>query len=211
MPYPNYERPAVSNPCSKSIGLFARLRAHLVGLCFLLLPGLTLAAPFAYIPNADAISNNVSVIDTATNTVTATVAVGANPVGVAVNPAGTRVYVANAGSNNVSVIDTATNTVTATVAVGTSPFGVAVNPAGTRVYVANSGSDNVSVIDTATNTVTATVTVGTRPFALGHFIGPAVATPTTPATIPTMTEWGMILLSSLLALGTILILRRQHQ
>ena len=35
------------------------------------------AAPFAYITNSS--SNNVSVIDTATNTVVATVAVGTNP------------------------------------------------------------------------------------------------------------------------------------
>jgi type VI secretion system secreted protein VgrG len=41
--------------------------------------------------------------------------------GVAVNPAGTRAYVANFGSNNVSVIDTATNTVTGTVAAGGGP------------------------------------------------------------------------------------------
>ncbi len=79
----------------------------------LLLPGIVFAAPFAYIPNSS--SNNVSVIDTATNTVTATVTVGAFPVGVAVNPAGPRVYVANGDSANVSVIDTETNTVTATV------------------------------------------------------------------------------------------------
>ena len=40
--------------------------------------------PFAYITNYE--SNNVSVIDTATNTVTATVNVGKRPLGVAVNP-----------------------------------------------------------------------------------------------------------------------------
>ncbi len=61
-----------------------------------------------------------------TNTVVATVAVGTNPQGVAVNPAGTRAYVANFDSNSVSVIDTATNTVVATVAVGIGPIGVAV-------------------------------------------------------------------------------------
>ena len=44
----------------------------------------------------------VSVIDIASNTVVATVPVGNGPTGVAVNPAGTRAYVANAGSNNVS-------------------------------------------------------------------------------------------------------------
>jgi len=103
-----------------------------------------------------------SVLDTVTNTVIATVAVGSNPGFVAVNPAGTRVYVTNSSDSTVSVLDTATNTVTATVPVGSDPVGVAVNPAGTRVYVANRGSYSVFVLDTATNTVTATVSGGKR-------------------------------------------------
>jgi YVTN family beta-propeller protein len=56
--------------------------------------------------------------DNATNTVVATAAVGLMPVGVACNPAGTRVYVANRDSNTISVIDTPTNTIIATVAAG---------------------------------------------------------------------------------------------
>ena len=60
-------------------------------------------------------------IDTATNTVTATVPVGDNPRGVAINPAGTRVYIPNLKDNNVSVINTSTNTVITTVAVGVWP------------------------------------------------------------------------------------------
>jgi len=63
--------------------------------------------PFAYITNNG--SNNVSVIDTASNTVITTVAVGILPTGVAVNPAGTRVYVTNYSANTVSVLDTAHN------------------------------------------------------------------------------------------------------
>ena len=66
---------------------------------------------------------HVSVIDTATNTVIATIPVGVAPFGVAVTPDGTRAYVANVGSDTVSVIDTATNTVTATIPVGDSPYG----------------------------------------------------------------------------------------
>ena len=42
------------------------------------------AAPFAYITNG--VSETVSVIDTATDTVVATVRVGSGPIGVAVNP-----------------------------------------------------------------------------------------------------------------------------
>ena len=137
-------------------------RPYLAGL--LLVPGLALAAPFAYIPNGG--SNNVSVIDTASNSVVTTTAVGSGPVGAEVNASGTRVYVSNSLSNNVSVIDAATNAVIATVPVGASPFGVAVNPVGSRVYVANYASNNISVIDTTTNSVVATVPVGMAPGAV---------------------------------------------
>src|SRR3979411_1346148 len=113
------------------------------------------ATPFAYITNNG--SNNVSVIDTASNTVTATVAVGPNPTGVAVHPAGPRAYVANQSTHTVSVINPASNTVPATVAVGIFPTGVAVNPAGTRVYVTNQAGNTVSVLDTPSTTVIATV------------------------------------------------------
>src|SRR5207245_5292107 len=71
------------------------------------------------------------VIDTATNTVVATVPVSGY--GIAVNPASTRVYLAGGiFSNNVSVIDTATDTVVATVGVGINPiaFGQFIGPAG---------------------------------------------------------------------------------
>jgi YVTN family beta-propeller protein len=125
----------------------------------------------------------VSVIDTATDTVTDTIEVGVYPYGVTVNPAGTSVYVTNNGDDTVSVIDTATKTVTATVNVGLHPLGVAVNPSGTKAYVANNYNDqfgnpnslnpfNVSVIDTATNKVTTRLNVGIGPAAFGQFIGP---------------------------------------
>ena len=72
--------------------------------------------------NNDKYFSTVSVIDTATNTVTARVPVGTNPRGIAVTPDGTKVYVAINLYNTVSVIDTATNTVTATMLVGNSPY-----------------------------------------------------------------------------------------
>src|SRR6266404_2960716 len=76
-----------------------------------------IGAPLGFAQNAY-ITNNasatVSVIDTATNTVTATIHVGSNPLGVAVSPDGSKVYVTNNNDGSVSVIDTATNAVTAT-------------------------------------------------------------------------------------------------
>lgn len=109
-------------------------------------------AQFAYITNN--LSDNVSVIDTATNHVITTIAVGSVPDGVAVSPNGSKVYVANILSDSVSVIDTATNTVTATIPVGERPMGVAVSPDSGKVYVANYADETVAVISTATNTVT---------------------------------------------------------
>src|SRR5438094_444601 len=124
-------------------------------------PATLAPAVVAYIPNSG--SNNVSVIDTSSNTVIDTVAVGNSPHSVALKADGTRAYVANESSNNVSVIDTSINSVIATVAVNESPSGVVLNPDGTRAYVANNVSNNVSVIDTSTNTVIATAAVGTTP------------------------------------------------
>ena len=119
------------------------------------------AAPFAYI--SDPQTATVTVIDTSTNTVVTTIPVGGYPVGVAVHPNGTRVYVANANSNAISVIDTSANAVITTVSAGQGPSGVAVHPAGTRVYVTNQSSSNVSDIDTSTKSVIATVAVGFAP------------------------------------------------
>jgi YVTN family beta-propeller protein len=124
-----------------------------------------------YVPNAGSgamAGNTVSVIDTATNTVIATVLVGFGPSGVAITPDGGHVYVANGAADSVSVIDTVTNTVTATVPVGREPSGVAITADGRDAYVPNAGSGaiagtTVSVIDTTTNRVTATIPVGFGP------------------------------------------------
>ncbi|MFD7498551.1 YncE family protein [Streptomyces sp. NPDC059832] len=141
-----------------------------------MLAGLTLPAiapplawaspgPNAYVANG--VSNNVSAIDTATNTVVGNpIPVGNNPLDVAITPNGQRAYVTNVGSNNVSVIDTTTNTVVGNpIPVGSLPTGVAITPNGQRAYVTNGVSNNVSVIDTTTNTVVGNpIPVGNSPF-----------------------------------------------
>jgi YVTN family beta-propeller protein len=114
-----------------------------------------------YVANSS--SNNVTVIDGATNATT-TVSVGAYPSAVAVNPVTNRIYVANQFSDNVTVIDGATNATT-TVSAGSGPGAVAVNPVTNKIYVANIHSNNVTVIDGATN-ATATVSAGTWPTAV---------------------------------------------
>ncbi|MES2375311.1 MAG: MBG domain-containing protein [Bacteroidota bacterium] len=111
-------------------------------------------------------SNSVSVVDVASNSVTATIPIGAgfNPYGIAITPKDDFVYVTNFGNNSVTVFQPSNNNgVVAVIPVGTQPTGIAVSPDGTNVYVSNKGDNTVSVISTATNTVTNTITVGSKP------------------------------------------------
>ena len=124
----------------------------------------------AYITNQG--SNTMSVINTETNTVTATVPVGAGPYGVAVTPDDSKVYITNNGSNSVSVIETATNAVVATILVENGPIGVAVTPDGGKAYIANTSSESVTIIDTASNTVTGRIFVGDFHLATGVAVTP---------------------------------------
>ncbi|AKB50848.1 cell surface protein [Methanosarcina barkeri str. Wiesmoor] len=121
--------------------------------------------PYAYITNSG--DNNISVIDTATNKVTAMIPVGSQLGGVAITLDGKKVYVTN--YYNISVIDATKNKVTATIPVGNYPSGVAVSPDGKRIYVPNPDFGNPSnntilIINTDTNEVEATVLVGEFPF-----------------------------------------------
>jgi len=93
----------------------------------------------AYITNNN--SNTVSVIDTATNTVTGSITVGSNPFGVSVSRDGSKVYV-TAGPG-VSVIDAATNSVIGSPIIVGNNSGVAVTPDGSKVYVTQNNSNTV--------------------------------------------------------------------
>jgi YVTN family beta-propeller protein len=133
------------------------------------------------VPNIDGSNfpaSAVSVIDTASNTVVATIPVGQYPNGVAITPDGAHAYVANQGDGTVSVIDIARNKVVATIRVGAGPVGVDITSDGTHpsehdgrrhqplAFVTNLVDNTVSVIDTARNKVVATISVGAEPFAV---------------------------------------------
>ncbi|MBF6414985.1 protein kinase domain-containing protein [Nocardia cyriacigeorgica] len=108
----------------------------------------------------------VSVIDTATNTVVATIPVGPNPAGVAVDPARGTLYVTDRDERTVTLTDTGTRAAVASIPVGFDPVSVIVDPDTPTIYVI--GGSHVSVVDTGTRTVTATIPVdsGTRKAAL---------------------------------------------
>jgi YVTN family beta-propeller protein/VCBS repeat-containing protein len=127
----------------------------------------------AYVTNK--YDKTVSVVNTTTGGVVATIKVPYGPNAVVVSPVAgqNRAYVAM--TTGVAVIDTATNklvdvnpatTTVDSIKVGASPSALAINSTGTRLYVSNGGSSTVSVINTATNTEITKVTVGSQPSGL---------------------------------------------
>jgi len=128
---------------------------------WLLLADNARAAPFAYVASSD--DNAVSVIDTASNVIVATIPTEQLPVGLAVSADGSWVYVANQDGRSITVIDAATNEVADTINIGRSTKELAVSPDGERVYVTNPSDAAVSVIDTDANSVIATIEVGNFP------------------------------------------------
>ena len=134
-------------------------------------------------PSAD----QVVVVDTATGTVRAIVAVGADPTGLALSPDGAELWVVDTnllgvfgpqpttttvagppsggpsgGDGAVTIVSTVTDTVVGSVTVGVGPIDVAFSPDGARAYVTDNdpdGAGQVSVITTATRTVVGTVTI----------------------------------------------------
>jgi YVTN family beta-propeller protein len=109
------------------------------------------------------ISNKITVISAATNTVTTAIVVGQIPDGLAVTPDGAHLYVSNGADSTVSVIATATNTVSTTISGFNGPEGMEVTADGTQVFVANTVANTVSAISTATNKITATSATGEMP------------------------------------------------
>jgi len=124
----------------------------------------------------DLFASTVSVVDLATNTVTATVLVEGGTTMAAASPDGTTVYVVLQDAGAIAVFDTATNTVTNTITVGTLPSGVAFTPDGSKAYVPNGESSDISVIDTASQTVSATIPSPEGSFPFSVAVSPNGAT-----------------------------------
>jgi YVTN family beta-propeller protein len=101
-------------------------------------------------------SHTVSVLDSASNQVVATIPTGAEtgPYSVAVSPDGKTAWVVNYDSGSVLSIDTATNQVVgAPIPIQKSSFGIAITPDGSRAYIANNEDESVTVLDLAARQV----------------------------------------------------------
>ena len=119
---------------------------------------------------ANAAANNVSVIDTATRTVSL-ISVGQSPIAVAISSDGTRAYVLNQEGNSFSIIDLSRRAVVEVVAVNPSPTALALTPQGDQVYLAN-GARQISFFHPVGNSVTSRVASDLR---CGESLMPATA------------------------------------
>jgi YVTN family beta-propeller protein len=115
--------------------------------------GLAVSPDGAALYIADHRGAALSVADTATRRIVATVPVGQNPYGVQLTPDGRTAYVSNWGGDTVTAVDTATRSVRRTIVVGHHPSAMTLNPVTGEVYVADSDADTVSVVDPRTNAV----------------------------------------------------------
>jgi serine/threonine-protein kinase len=119
-------------------------------------PGYLQIAPngrYGYIANRD--EGIVTVLDTTSNVVTATIPIPAGPPQfITFSPDGQVAYVtiynADYTYNAVAFVETSSNTVTATVEVGLRPFAPTTSPDGSLLYVPLHNEGRVEVLDTAT-------------------------------------------------------------
>ena len=127
---------------------------------------ITPSGHYAYVTNSR--GGSLSVIDTTTHAITASVTINTGPPRyISFTPDGRHAYVSvytdDGLVNAVLVVNTAANAVTASIPVGGHPYALAATPDGRKVYVPNHDNATLSVIDTATNTVTVTIPVAPNP------------------------------------------------
>src|SRR5688572_29596512 len=136
----------------------------------------------AYVTNED--SQELSVIDTRTDSVVATIPVGTRPRGVRVSRDGKTVYVALSGSpkcpptmpdeecaklvadkskDGIAVVDVATRKVTRVLPGGSDPETFDISKDGTKLFVSNEDANTASIVDIASGKIRATIPVGKEP------------------------------------------------
>jgi YVTN family beta-propeller protein len=120
----------------------------------------------AFVYVADFFSARLVKIDPRSNTIIATLGVGAAPCGIVVTPDGGTIVVADRDDDQISIIDAKTFTRRATVKVGKHPFGLAVDSAGKYVYTANVEGDDVSAVDLEVLRLVGSAAVGKRPYGI---------------------------------------------
>jgi YVTN family beta-propeller protein len=136
----------------------------------------------AYVSNED--GNSVSVIDTQTAQVVATIDVGKRPRGMKIDRAGARLFVAVSGlpkcppsvpdeecakrqrdlsADGIAIIDTASHKVVRVLAAGSDPEQFDLSVDEKRLFVSNEDAGRASVVDIASGKLVASIPVGLEP------------------------------------------------
>jgi len=150
--------------------------------------------------------DNISVIQTLTNTIIDTIPVGLLPQMVVFHPDGSSAYVRNFFGNSISVIRTADRTVVDTIQVGIGPIGIDITADGLFLYTTDSDSGTVTVINTSQNRVINTIGVGGSPSSFGTFITSEACFV---SAIPTLGQWGLISLVIAIGIAGFITIRRK--
>src|SRR5919112_1893099 len=144
------------------------------------LTSFTSGGPYVFVSNED--GNDVTVIDTKTDSVVGTLEPGQRPRGVRVSPDGKTLIVAVSGSpkggpgvdektlppadrtkDGIALIDLSTGKKVANLPGGLDPESFAVSSDGKTIYASNEGGGTISVLDLKTNKIIATFHTGKRP------------------------------------------------
>ena len=106
--------------------------------------------------------NSVSVIDSKTNKIIKTIAVGKRPRGVGLAPDGSAVYVAISGENHIAVINPNSLELSGQFPSGDDPEAFAIHKNG-NLYISNENDAKASVYDPHTGKLVAEIEVGIEP------------------------------------------------
>lgn len=119
----------------------------------------------AYVTNAG--SGTVSVINTLTNKVVATITGFKRPYTAIVTRGGSKVYIGNAEANEVSIVNTVTNSVIDSIPLPVTPGAMALSPDSSRLYIAYftplATLGHVLVVNLADHSIIKTIEVGQVP------------------------------------------------
>ena len=117
-----------------------------------------------FVANADA--KQVAVVDVPSGKVTRSIVMPAEPTGIALDPAGAKLYVTCAApKSTIVVLDAASGKKIASIPTGHTATGPAISPDGKVLYVCNRFDNVVAVIDLATNKEVARVATTREPVA----------------------------------------------
>ena len=111
-------------------------------------------------------NENITVINTATNTIATKVPVAGSGQAIAVSPDGSKIYLAATELNEITVIDAKTYAVIKNIPVGIATSALALSPNGKILYAADAIGGVVYMINTTTYAQTAEITVSQDPVSM---------------------------------------------